>query len=151
MENYTEKEVIKQLKKLYAVPKTRVRHLTDKRYYIIALLYYKFKITEQTIFSYTNLTSLSSINHAKRLGAELYRAEDPVFMRNAKDLIEKFPFDFSDDSVKVTLKPGLKTISFRVSPTILGQLERYTNRKAFDSVEIGAKHIVTNLLKLWEE
>jgi hypothetical protein len=33
----------------------------------------------------------------------------------------------------------------------MDQLKRYTDRKAFGSVNIGAKHILTNLLKLWEE
>lgn len=148
---YTEQEVIDELKKLYLGPKTRVRHLTDKRYYLIALLYYKFKVIEHDIFNYTGLTNRSSVHHAKRLGAELYKIEDAVFMKNAKELIEKFPFDFPDHLVKVKLKPGLQTISFRVSPTIMDQLKRYTNRKAFESVDISAKHILTNLLKLWEE
>lgn len=148
---YTEQEVIDELKKLYLGPKTRVRHLTDKRYYLIALLYYKFKVIEHDIFNYTGLTNRSSIHHAKRLGVELYKSEDVLFMKNTKELIEKFPFDFPDNLVKVKLKPGLQTISFRVSPTIMKQLERYSDRKAFESVGISAKHILTNLLKLWEE
>ena len=72
-------------------------------------------------------------------------------MRNTQELIEKFPFDFPDNLVKVKLNPGLQKVSFRVSPTIMDQLKRYTDRKAFGSVNIGAKHILTNLLKLWEE
>jgi len=148
---YTEDEVIQELKDLYAVPKTRVRHLTDKRYYLIALLYYKFKITEEVIFSCTNLTSPSTINHAKRLGVELYRIGDPVFMRNAKDLIEKFPYDFPDGDIKINLKPGSKAIKFRVSSSVMERLIRYSNRKGFDSPNTGAKHILINLLRLWEE
>lgn len=148
---YTQQEVIDELRKLYLGPKTRVRHLTDKRYYLIALLYYKFKIIEYDIFNYTVLTNRSSIHHAKRSGAELYKSQDPVFIRNTQELIEKFPFDFPDNLVKVNFKPGLQKISFRVSPTIMDQLKRYTDRKTFGSVNIGAKHILTNLLKLWEE
>lgn len=148
---YTQQEVIDALKKSYLGPKTRKRRLTDRRYYLIALLYYKFKIIEHDIFNYTALTNRSSVHHAKRLGAELYRIEDPVFMRNVKDLIEMFPYDFPDDAVKVQLKPGLRTIRFKISPAVMEKLQRYTDRKAFDSVDIGAKHIVTNLLKLWEE
>ena len=148
---YTQQEVTDELRELYLGPKTRVRHLTDKRYYLIALLYYKFKVIEYDIFNYTGLTNRSSIHHAKRSGAELYRSQDPVFMRNTQELIEKFPFDFPDNLVRVKLKPGLEKVSFRVSPTIMDQLKRYTDRKAFGSVNISAKHILTNLLKLWEE
>jgi hypothetical protein len=149
--DYTEQEVIDKLKELYKGPRTKVRYLTDMRYYLISVLYYKFKLKEEQIFAYTTLTSRSSVYHAKRLGYELYKSEDPVFMRNAKKLIEQFPYDFPEGSVKVTLKPGLQTIRFRVSPAIMQQLEKYSNRKSFESVDIGAKHIVTNLLKLWEE
>ena len=149
--DYTEQEVIDKLKELYKGPRTRVRYLTDMRYYLISVLYYKFKLKEEQIFAYTTLTSRSSVYHAKRLGYELYKSEDPVFMRNAKKLIEQFPYDFPEGSVKVRLKTGLQTIRFRVSPAIMQQLEKYSNRKSFESVDIGAKHIVTNLLKLWEE
>jgi hypothetical protein len=31
------------------------------------------------------------------------------------------------------------------------RLKRYSDRKAFATVNIGARHIVTKLLKLWEE
>ena len=149
--DYTEQEVIDKLKELYKGPRTRVRYLTDMRYYLISVLYYKFKLKEEQIFAYTTFTSRSSVYHAKRLGYELYKSEDSVFMRNAKKLIEQFPYDFPEGSVKVRLKPGLQTIRFRVSPAIMQQLEKYSNRKSFESVDIGAKHIVTNLLKLWEE
>jgi hypothetical protein len=148
---YTEQEVIQELKSLYGGPKTRVRHLTDKRYYLIALLHYKFKIKEETIFKLTDLSSPSTINHAKRLGAELYRAEDPVFMRNSKDFIEKFPYDFPDGDIRVNLKQGTKTIKFRITPLTMERLTRYAKRKGFDSPNTGAKHILTNLLRLWEE
>tara|TARA_R110000868_G_scaffold288142_2_gene548486 strand:- start:428 stop:880 length:453 start_codon:yes stop_codon:yes gene_type:complete len=149
--DYTQEEVIDALKGSYVGLKTRKRHLTDRRYYLIALLYYKFKLIEHDIFNYTALTNRSSVHHAKRLGVELYKSEDVVFIRNVKDLIEKFPYDFPDDSVKVQLKPGLRTIKFKVSPTVMEKLQRYADRKSFDSVDIGAKHIITNLLKLWEE
>lgn len=148
---YTEQDVIDKLKELYKGPRTRVRHLTDMRYYLISILYYKFKLKEEQIFACTTLTNRSSVHHAKRLGYELYKSEDPVFMRNIEELTKQFPYDFPDGSVNVKLKPGLQTIKFRVSPAIMEQLKRYSNRKSFESVDIGAKHILTNLLKLWEE
>jgi hypothetical protein len=151
MENYTKEDVISELKKLYTGKKTRVRYLTDQRYYLIALLNYKFKVTEEVIFSYTKLTNRSSVHHAKRTGAELFRAEDPVFIRNVKDLIEKFPYDFPDIDFKISHKPHVNGIKFTVTPSTLEALKRYCDRKGFDTMGLGAKHIITNLLRLWEE
>jgi hypothetical protein len=149
--SYTEQEVIQELKDLYAVPRTRVRHLTDQRYYLIALLYYKFKVKEEEIFEYTELSNRSSVHHAKRKGVELFHIQEAAYIRHNKKLFEKFPYDFPDEEVKIYLKPRLHVVKFTISPAVLHQLERYTNRKAFESVDIGAKHILTNLLKLWEE
>lgn len=149
--SYTEQEVISALKELYNVPKTRLRRLTDQRYYLIAVLYFKFKLKEEEIFEYTELTNRSSVHHAKRKGVELFNVQEAAYMRNNQELFKKFPYDFPEEDVKVYLKPRLHVIKFSVSPAVLHQLERYTNRKAFESVDIGAKHILTNLLKLWEE
>jgi hypothetical protein len=151
MKNYTKLDLINELRHLFTGPKTRKRELTDRRYYIIALLSFNFKVHEKTILSYTNLTSISSVNHAKRTCYNLYHAGDPVFMKNVEDLIEKYPYDFSHASVVIKTKLQSETIKFRVSPAIMEQLKRYSNRKSFESVDIGAKHILTNLLKLWEE
>ena len=65
--------------------------------------------------------------------------------------MEKYPYDFSNASVIIKKKLQLQTVKFRVTPTVMKQLKRYTDRKTFDSVNMSAKHIVTKLLKLWEE
>jgi hypothetical protein len=74
-----------------------------------------------------------------------------VFLKNIEDLMEKYPYDFSDASVKVKQKPRLETVKIRITPEVMKRLKRYSDRKAFTSVNIGARHIVTKLLKLWEE
>jgi hypothetical protein len=150
MANYTKLDLINEIRGLY-LHKTRERGITDQRYYIISVLSFEFKMYEKDILAYTNLTSVSSINHAKRNCYTLYQAQDPVFLKNIEDLMERYPYDFSNASVKIKQKPRLETVKIRITPEVMKRLKRYSDRKAFASVNIGARHIVTKLLKLWEE
>ena len=150
MANYTKLDLINELRALY-VRKTREREITDQRYYVIAVLAFEFNMNEKDLLAYTNLTSVSSINHAKRNCYVLYHAQDPVFLSNVEDLMEKYPYDFSNASVILKQKPQLETVRIRITPEVMKRLKRYSDRKAFASVNMGAKHIVTKLLKLWEE
>lgn len=150
MKQYTKLDLINELRGLY-VRKTREREITDQRYYVIAVLAFEFNMNEKDLLAYTNLTSVSSINHAKRNCYVLYQAQDPVFLSNVEDLMEKYPYDFSDASVIIKKKPQLETVRIRITPEVMKRLKKYSDRKAFASVNMGAKHIVTKLLKLWEE
>ena len=71
------------------------------------ILSFEFKMHEKDILAYTNLTSVSSINYGKRNCYALYHSQDPVFLANVKDLMEKYPYDFSGASVKIKQKPQL--------------------------------------------
>jgi len=150
MKQYTKLDLINELRGLY-VRKTRERGITDQRYYVIAILSFEFKMHEKDILAYTNLTSVSSINYGKRNCYALYHSQDPVFLANVKDLMEKYPYDFSGASVKIKQKPQLETVKIRITPEVMKRLKRYSDRKAFATVNMGAKYIVTKLLKLWEE
>jgi hypothetical protein len=151
MINYTQAQVISELNTLYTGPRTRVRHLTEQRYYLIAVLYYKFKMIESDIFDLTDLSNRSTINHAKRMGVLLYRSKDPIFIRNVKHLIKKFPYDFPDYDVEIINRPHVNDVKFAVTPKTMELLKKYMNRKGFETVGQSAKHIVTNMLRLWEE
>jgi len=151
MANYTKLDLINELRALYAGPKTRKRELTDRRYYIIGVLSFEFKMKEKDILAYTNLTSISSVNHAKRGCYELVQGEDPVFIENVKDLIKKYPYDFSGTSVAIKKKIQTETVKFKVAPSLMKQLKKYTNKKAFSSTNKSAKYILTKILSLWEE
>jgi guanylate kinase len=150
MKQYTKLDLINELRGLY-VRKTRERELTDQRYYIISVLSFEFKMYEKDILAYTNLTSVSSIYYAKKNCYGLYNSQDPAFLTNVKDLMEKYPYDFSGASIKIKQKPQLETVKIRITPEVMKRLKRYSDRKAFPTVNMGAKHIVTKLLKLWEE
>jgi len=150
MVNYTKLDLINELRGLY-LRKTREREITDQRYYIISILSFEFKMYEKDILAYTNLTSVSSIYYAKKNCYGLYNSQDPVFLKNVKDLMKKYPYDFSGASIKIKQKPQLETVKIRITPQIMKRLKRYSDRKSFATVNMGARHIVTKLLKLWEE
>jgi hypothetical protein len=151
MANYTKLDVINELRALYAGPKKRDRELTDRRFYIIGILYFEFKMLEKDILPYTNLNSLSSINHAKKNCYLLYHGNDPFFLANVEDLIKKYPYDFIKTSGAVKPKNRLEIVRFAVTPSIMAQLKKFTDKKGFKSPNIGAQYIVKNLLKIWEE
>ena len=151
MANYTKLDVINELRTLYTGPKKRDRELTDRRFYIIGILYFEFKMLEKDILPYTNLNSLSSINHAKKNCYLLYHGKDPFFLANVEDLIKKYPYDFVKTSGAVKPQNRLEIVRFALTPTVMGQLKKFTEKKGFKSANIGAQYIVKNLLKIWEE
>jgi outer membrane protein assembly factor BamD (BamD/ComL family) len=85
------------------------------------------------------------------MGVLLYRGSDPTFMRNTRDLIKKFPYDFPDSDVEITSRPHLNELKFAVTPKTMELLKKYTDRKGFETVGQSAKHILSNTLRLWEE
>jgi hypothetical protein len=151
MANYTKLDVINELRALYAGPKKRDRELTDRRFYIIGILSFEFRMPEKDILAYTNLNSLSSINHAKKNCYLLYHGNDPFFLANVEDLIKKYPYDFVKTSGAVKTKNRLEIVRFAVTPSIMAQLKKFTDKKGFKSPNIGAQYIVKNLLRIWEE
>lgn len=147
MQEYTQEQVIEELKKLYTGAKTRKPNMVDRRYYLIAVLAYKFKVNEKTIFSLTNLTERSSVNHAKRTGVRRFMDGEPVFLANTKDLVEKFPCDFAANGVSIKHKPPVGSITFKVTTSVLEQLKSYAKTKDLSDANDAAKYLVLNFLK----
>lgn len=157
MINYSKQDIIDELLKISSKPKTREFHIIDKRNYLIAILYYKFNISEDLIFSYTNLTSRSTINYAKRKVYELYVINDKLFFKNVDELIKKYPCDFNQFKTGIgkytrnDIKPAQLTISIELSKKSLEKLNNYMIAKKMSNPEEAAKKLIVSVLKLWEE
>ncbi len=151
MINYTKEDIIDELLKISTEPKTKVPHIVDKRNYLIAILYYTFKATEEEIIIYTNLTSRSTINHAKRTAFELYKIKDKLFLKNVDELIQKYPCDFNFDIKTRDYNTTATTISITLSHHQLASFTRYLKSKKIDKSSDGAKKLILSVLKLWEE
>jgi hypothetical protein len=157
MINYSKQDIIDELLIISSKPKTREPHIIDKRNYLIAILYYKFNLPEELIFSHTNLTSRSSINYAKRKVYELYAVNDKLFFKNVDELINKYPCNFNDFDIvtgKYTrnqLTPIKSVISIELSKKSLKKLSNFMIAKKISNPEEAAKKLILSVLKLWEE
>jgi hypothetical protein len=148
---YTKDDVIQELRDFCNTHKTKERHVTDRRNYLIAILYYEFAMVEEEIVSHTNLTSRSTINHAKRSGYELYMTKDKNYLENIKDLVIKYPCQFDDTNVKTKTYLLSTTISLSLSHYYFSMLNNYMQAKDIDKPEDAVKKLIISTLKLWEE
>jgi hypothetical protein len=148
---YTKDDVIQELRDFCNTHKTKERHVTDRRNYLIAILYYEFAMAETEIVSHTNLTSRSTINHAKRSGYELYMTKDKGYLENIKDLVIKYPCKFKDLNVKTRTCLPSTTMSVSLSHPNIIMLNNYMKAKNIDNVDDAVKKLIISVLKLWEE
>jgi hypothetical protein len=148
---YTKDDVIQELRDFCNTHKTKERHVTDRRNYLIAILYYEFAMAETEIVSHTNLTSRSTINHAKRSGYELYMTKDKGYLENIKDLVIKYPCKFKDLNVKTRTCLPSTTMSVSLSHPNIIILNNYMKAKNIDNVDDAVKKLIISVLKLWEE
>jgi len=148
---YTKDDVIQELRDFCNTHKTKERHVTDRRNYLIAILYYEFAMVEEEIFLYTSLTSRSTINNAKRSAYELYMQKDKVFLKNIEDLLIKYPCKFKDLNVKTRTCLPSTTMSVSLSHPNIIMLNNYMKAKKIDKPEDAVKKLLKSTLKLWEE
>jgi hypothetical protein len=146
--DYSEEEVVSELKKL-TQEKTRVRVKVDKKCYLIALLYYKFFVTEEAIGSYCNMNH-SSINYSKKKVCDLFVTKNKGFMDNVNELYEKFPYDFTaPESVARTKVSQVIKFNVVLSDYKKEQLASYMNYKNIESETEALKELIFKALTLW--
>ena len=152
MTDYTKQDIIDELLIIKNKPRTKEPHIVDRRNYLIAILYYTFKTREEEIFTYTNLVSRSTINHAKRAAFNLYKIKDPLFLKNVNEFIQKYPAEFNSFDVKKRVyNTTAATISITLTHYELASFTRYMQSKKIDKPETAAKKLILSVLKLWEE
>ena len=152
MTDYSKQDIIDELLIIKDKPKTREPHIVDRRNYLIAILYYTFKAREEEIFTYTNLDSRSSVNHAKKSAYSLYKIKDKLFLKNVDEFIQKYPAEFNSFDVKKRVyNTTAATISITLTHNQLASFTRYMQSKKIDKSEIAAKKLIISVLKLWEE
>jgi hypothetical protein len=105
--DYTVEDVLKDvtiwLNEFDLSKKKRLRILLDKRNYLVAILHYKFGMIEEELGKLFKIDR-SSISLAKKQTPHLLKIGDPSFILNAKEYIEKFPFQFPEVLHKNRLK-----------------------------------------------
>lgn len=144
MVEYSENEVLHSLSRLDK--KSRKRALVDQRSYLIAILAYKFKLSEHKIARRTGYKR-DTVNYNKKIAVQFY--DNKEYQSNIYVYAQQFPFDFSTiDSpkshrdVKVELVIDQKTYNkLKASGVILGHKD----------VRTTIKLLIEKSLKIWEE
>ena len=148
---YTQYDVIQEFKKLFLISKDKKNQIIERRSYLIGILYYKFKLSEQEIFSYTNLLS-RSINYTKKIAIDRLRIGDPRFIDNVSDLIEKFPFDFTEACGKVVhYTHSTVEVTIKLNYKNYARLNKYMKAKKITEDNLAVQQLLLTTLKLWEE
>lgn len=152
--SYTKEEVIEEFKQLFAGDKTRIQKKYEKRAYLMAILHYKFNLSEAQILAYTNLTSISSINHGKRAALRLFEDSDPIFLENVEVLLHKFPYDFPKSDILLKQKVNVQKkhkLTVTLTDRHMTILQKYMVKKKLANPDISAQIILRSILELWVE
>ena len=144
MEDYTKEDVIKQL--ILLDRDSRKRHLVDQRSYLIAILAYKFMLSEHKIARIINYKR-DKINYNKKLALQYHR--DKSYMQNIYVYSVMFPFELDvvdvmriNRSQRIELDLDRKFyLKLRAAGAILGHKD----------VRVTIKLFLEKSLKLWDE
>ena len=143
---YTDEDIISWFKVNCGFKKTRKREYLDQRNYVVAILYQKFRYSEEALASLFNVDR-TSINHCKRHAYTLLvEYSDDKFIRNTYKLIGKFPFDFSAAVVNEVVENPLRRIDVKnIEPEYYRKLVRLAAKQNMPK-EKYLKHILYKTL-----
>jgi hypothetical protein len=144
MIEYSQKEVLHALSQLNK--KSRKRVLVDQRSYLLAILAYKFKLTEHKIADLTGYKRYT-VNYNKKIAVQFHNNKD--YISNVYVYAQRFPFDFNlidspkpQRDIKVELIINRKMYNkLKASGIILGHKD----------VRTTIKLLLEKSLKVWEE
>lgn len=145
--NYDVTDVLKELKKITC--KSRKRELVDQRSYLIGLLYYRFKLTEENIASLTNINR-NKIHYNKKLPITYKKNLD--YIKHIKHLIGKYPYEFPI----FKNKKGRKDTAFTFIRFSTEQKEELRNAQKIlkhSDITITIRYLIRNALKnkIWDK
>ena len=125
MKDYTDQDIIDEIRNIFPEYKTRKRTYVDQRNYLICILIYKFNYTEQRVADLFKGTKFqidrSTVAHAKLKPLELIK--DSIFLENVALVHEKFPFDVPNDC---KMKFVDKDIKFTLTNKQLCRINNYS-------------------------
>jgi len=143
MEDYTREEVLKELNSL---GKGRKRNLVDQRSYLIAILAYRFMLSENTISALTGLKR-DTVNYNKKLALQYH--SDKSYMQNVYVFSVKFPFALC--VINTDRVHRQKRIELDVDRKFYNKLKAAGAILGHKDVRTTIKLFLEKSLKLWEE
>lgn len=149
---YTLNDVLDYWREIKPVKRNRYRHVLDPRNYIVALLHYKFRITEIELESIIGIDR-STVNHSKKQPYNLIRVAEATFMRNTVEVRQKFPYDFPPvDTNDLAYAPFSRQYSYNVhfDKKVYAKIQKYSRIKDVDP-RVAIRDLVQKAIALWEE
>jgi len=145
MEDYTKEDVLKALSSLDK--KSRKRVLVDQRSYLIAILAYRFMMSEHQIANLTGINRFT-INHNKTIALDFYK--DAMYKKNVYVYSVSFPFDFSViERTKAVNK--IRSIQLDLDIKVINKLKTAGSILGHEDIRETIKLFIEKSLKLWEE
>jgi hypothetical protein len=144
MEDYTLEDVINALVQI--PPKSRKRSLVDQRSYLIAVLAYKFFMSENQIARVSHYKR-DRVHYNKKLALQFYN--DRSYKENVYVQAVMFPFDLSEVE---TIRPHRsKRIELDIDSKFYRKLRAAGAILGHKDVRTTIKLFLEKSLKLWEE
>jgi len=100
-QKYSMLDVVIELKNLIPSKATRKRVYLDRRNYLICILYYKFKCSEEHIATHIDVTR-DAVTVAKRQPIYLVKSGDPIFQQNTLHLQKKYPYEVPETHIPIS-------------------------------------------------
>lgn len=144
MEDYTLEDVINALVQI--PPKSRKRSLVDQRSYLIAVLAYKFFMSENQIARVSHYKR-DRVHYNKKLALQFYK--DRSYKENVYVQAVMFPFDLGEVE---TIRPHRsKRIELDIDSKFYRKLRAAGAILGHKDVRTTIKLFLEKSLKLWEE
>jgi hypothetical protein len=150
--SYTKEDVLEYWDSVKPSKKTRKREFVDMRNYIIALLHYKFKITETKLEEIIEIDR-TSINHNKKFAYNFLKINEPKFLLNTTIVRSKFPYDFPKPEIyQAKQYPYSKLYSYKVNldKKLYTAVQAYGQKTGLTS-GMAIRSLVIKALEEWEE
>lgn len=146
---YTVQDILDYIQEFTPSKKTRKRAYVDPRNYLMAVLHYKFNVTELGLHHIFNIDR-STVNYNKKTAYYMIEQTDPTFMRNTMEVRQKFPYEIP--SVERNKTYYKQSYSYRVG------FDKETYKKVQRYCKAHGKHpsvmlnqIISKSIALWEE
>jgi hypothetical protein len=144
MDDYTKEDVLNEL--ILLDRDSRKRNLVDQRSYLIAILAYKFAMTEHGIAKILNYKR-DKVHYNKKLALQLYA--DKSYKQNIYVYSVMFPFNL--DVVEVTRVHRSQRIELDLDAKLYKKLRAARSILGHKDIRTTIKLFLEKSLKLWDE
>lgn len=141
---YTDKDIILELKNI--CEPTRKREYLDRRNYLIGILVNKYNYNDNRVSQFAGIKRCS-VHHSRNIARDMLVIQDPIFLHNIEDYIEKFPHDFESRTVG---KKIIKVVT-HISNSEYKRIKKYQSIKDLKTSTEAYRELLIKGLRAWEE